>query len=313
MGYRRRDRAATIPTMSKGTWSIVISLAVLTAGAVCLGLGWLVAGSGLLYVGGSAAIGAITNRIAIKAIFSPWPSRRFPLPGTGLVERNHQRIIEAIADSVAKDLITAETLRRWLSEADFFVSVRDQAAREVRKLAADPEMRATWSEHLRVALRRRLEDVVNSNRVYNAVRSFFVSKSGLVGKIGNFTGLGDYDSITYRIVDAIRSRLGDWMGEGSTWFDEQFAEALSEAADGLGRWDIQHSQRLEEMIEFVVRNVDVRAIVVHSLQRFEPQEVRRLVEDFSKEHLGLLEVWGAVLGAIAGGAIWGASLALGLM
>ncbi len=299
--------------MSKGTLSILISLLVLAAGAILLAAGRLTAGSALLYVGGSAVIGAVTNRIAIHAIFSPWPSRKLALPGTGLVERNHEQIVEAIADAVARDLITPETLTEWLAQADFFVNLRNQAATEVRRVAADPEQRKAWSDQFRLALRARLGEVMESSRLYRAVRDFFSERAGIVGKIGHFTGLSDYDSVTYRIVDSIRDRVDEWMGEGNTWFDEQFAEALDEAAGRLEHWDLRRSEKVADWIGYVVAELDVRQIVQHSLGKFAPDEVRQLVQEFSRDHLALLEVWGAVLGAVAGGAIWAVSQALGLL
>ncbi len=299
--------------MSKGTLSILLSVAVLAVGSVLLALEYALLGSALLYIGGSAVIGAVTNRIAIHAIFSPWPSQRLALPGTGLVERNHEQIIEAIADAVAGDLITPETLSEWLEQADFFENLRDQAAMQVRGISSDPEAREVWSDHLRQALRLRLGQVMESSTVYRAIRKFFAEKAGIVGKIGHATGLGDYDSVTYRIVDSIRDRLDEWMAEGNSWVDEQFAEALEEAALKLEGWNIRDSKKLGEWTRLVVAELNVRQIVSHSLAKFEPAEVRKLVQEFSGEHLSLLEVWGAVLGATAGGVIWAVSQALGLM
>jgi len=295
--------------MSKGTVSILISAAVLTGGLTLVAAGAAGVGSCLLYVGGSALIGAVTNRIAIRAIFTPWPSRRAALPGTGLIERNRDRIVAAIADAVAEDLITPETLAAWLREAEFFDNLRNAAAAEVRPRAADGDL----AEPIRQALRERLGRIVEGNRLFHAVREFFRSTSGVLGKIGNATGLTDYDSVAYRIVDGISERIQQLVDERGGWLDQQVAATLGSAAERLERWDLRSSPVTARLIERVAAEVDVREIVLRSLGRFSAAEVRRLVESLSRDHLSLLEVWGAALGALAGGAIWLLSQGMGLM
>jgi uncharacterized membrane-anchored protein YjiN (DUF445 family) len=299
--------------MSKGTLSILISLAVLAGGLVLLGLGVPSLGAPLLYLGGSATVGAVTNRIAIRAIFTPWPGRRLALPGTGLVERNREKIIQALAEAVAVDLITPETLSAWLKQTDFFEKLRNHASRHVRELSQDPRRRAKWRERVRQSLNRRISEALNSSQAYQGVRDFFTRMAGPLGKLGHLTGLTDYDSVSYKILDGVRGRVTEKMNARDGWFDEQFSAILLEAADDLDHWDVAASDEVTNMIRYVVGEVDVESIVKHSLSRFSAEEVRKLVEDLSKEHLALLEVWGAVLGAAAGGAIWAASRLLGLL
>jgi uncharacterized membrane protein YheB (UPF0754 family) len=298
--------------MTKGTLSILISLALLAGGLVLLGIGSTLPGAALLYVGGSAVIGAVTNRIAIRAIFTPWPNRKLALPGTGLVERNREKIIDAMSDAVARDLITPETLSAWLEETGFFDKLRDKAAGHVRELSADPTRRSRWREHLRQALNRRISEALQSTSAYQGIRDFFVRFSGPLGKLGHVTGLSDYDSVSYKILDGVRGKLSEMLNSRSGWFDEQFAAALEEAAEDLENWNLESSDDIQSMIAYVVGEVDVRSIVTHSLGRYSAEEVRVLVEDLSKEHLALLEVWGAVLGGLAGIAIYAASQVLGL-
>lgn len=289
--------------MSKGTWTLLLSLGVAAGGMALALTGWDPAGVALACVGGSALVGAFTNRMAINALFSPWPFRRFALPYTGLIERNRERITGALADAVSESLITPESLSQWIRDSRFLENLRDGAAAHVRSLGEplDADGAATV-EKLTAALRTRVGTLLRSGRTYFRVRGF-LRRGGKGMKLLHVTGLGDYDELTYRILDAVEREVGSALDLAAEQ-GGQFGAVLDAAAGRLERWDIRSCPAVEKFVGYVVSEFDVRDVVVRSLNRFSAREVKELVHSLSRRHLAWLEVWGGVLGAAFGGGLW---------
>src|SRR5690606_15972553 len=88
-------------------------------------------------IGTAALIGAFTNRIAIHALFDPWPSRRLRLPYTGIIEIERRRIEQALMTAVSERLVTPEVLAEELRDSDQLGRIRDEAVRALRRAAEE--------------------------------------------------------------------------------------------------------------------------------------------------------------------------------
>jgi hypothetical protein len=321
-----------------------------TAGAPAVGLG-------CLYVGAAALIGSLTNRVAIRALFEPWPTRRFHLPYTGILESKRDEIEAAISEAVCGELISSHALAEGIRDSGLPEHLRDEAAERIRRLVPEPHegqaagpsqfesalahslaaMRRALDndavvEALGVEMHRMVEDAVESRECYSLVRWHVKRFGGTLGRIGHVTGIADYDEITYRLIDVVKSEMSDILRQPESlrgfvgqWLESgaqslRSGEALSPrlrvaiaselratlrtAADQLERWDVEDSRAVHELVRELVSRLDMRRVVNRSLARLSTGDMKDLVLRHSRHHLAWLEVWGAVLGALGGGALW---------
>jgi uncharacterized membrane protein YheB (UPF0754 family) len=294
---RRRKR------LGKGEWTLVVCF-LLILGAIpasYAGLEWLRAFC--VYIGTAALIGAFTNRIAIHALFDPWPSRRLRLPYTGIIEIERRRIEQALMTAVSERLVTPEVLAEELRDSDQLGRIRDEAVRALRRAAEEwpPEgvngaagervtefalaqsraalERALDNDRLMEALGRRIgaaiERILDSEDSYELIRGRFVKISGRLGVIGHVTGVTDYDEVTYKVIDGIKDEMSSlWSEPGKVralmrpWLRK--TEAILEADPALSR----------EMGEFV--SGEAREGLMRVAERLEEWDIRssRGVEQF---------------------------------
>ncbi|MFW5690664.1 MAG: DUF445 family protein [Planctomycetota bacterium] len=257
-----------------------------------------------LYVGAAGLIGALTNRMAIEALFSPWPTRRMALPYTGLIEQNREAIIEAIAETVSGELLTRDALFRWLREGGVLNKLRDSAAWQVRSLAGHEGPSADLRRRISRALRKRFEAVLDSPAVYREVREFVRSKSGLAGMVGHVTGISDYDQLTYSILDGIKQKVHEVLVTDAGRSSPHLETAINAAADALKRWNLADDPAIEQLTSTLVDHLDVHSIVGESLNRYSPEEVKLLIQRLSRRHLAWLEVYGGLFGALGGAGMY---------
>ena len=157
--------------------------------SVALAAGGFVAGSSLgewwagilYYTGLSAFVGCFTNKLAIAALFDPWPFRGFALPGTGLIRRKCGDIARDVGRAVGERVLTPELFRAKSFEA--LESVVDSG-------------------------------VLDSDEVYLGVRKVIEDAGGFAGKVGHVTGFADYDVLAHRVLDSVKERLRELGSPG---------------------------------------------------------------------------------------------------
>jgi uncharacterized membrane-anchored protein YjiN (DUF445 family) len=286
--------------MDKGLITLVACLATLAGGVAMRVLAPGTAAELLLYVGAAGLIGAMTNRMAIEALFSPWPSRRLALPYTGLIERNRLAIIDAIAETVSGELLTRDALLRWLREGGVIEKLRSSAAQQVRSLAGHEGPSAELRRRISRALRKRLIDALDSPAVYREVRQFVRTKAGLAGMVGHVTGVSDYDQLTYSILDGVKQKVHDVLVTDVGSASPHLSAALNAAADALDQWDLADDPAIGELMSTLVDHLEVHSIVHDSLGRYSPEEIKLLIQRLSRRHLAWLEVYGGLFGALGG-------------
>ncbi len=347
--------------LTRGDWTALLSLAVVAGAAALHRYGDPALGRGLLYAGAGALIGCVTNRIAIRALFDPWPWRGLHLPYTGVIENERSRIEEAIAEAVGGRLVTPEVLAEELRASDLPEQIRAEAAAFVRGLAApvgeqgsapSDELVDLLVEHSEAAVRQSLEDdevvrslaqelrrtadrTLRSPACYRMVRGHVQRLGGPLGQLGHVSGFADYDEVTYKVLDAVRSALDDVLGDPAQvrsfmhdWLEagqaalrrdprlaaavrraaaEQLRAGLGRAGDELERWHLTEGPWLERLVDVVSGSLDVRQVVSRALARLSTEEVKALVLRHSREHLAWLEVWGGLLGGLGGGLLYALS------
>jgi uncharacterized membrane protein YheB (UPF0754 family) len=259
----------------------------------------------VLTIGLASLVGSFTNRMAIEALFDPWPSARLALPYTGVIQRKRREIIDGIAQAVAREIITPDALQNWLTQEGVLTQLRDVAALQVRSLNDPQGPGAQLRARLTDGVRRRVHAALASREVYRTLRQFIRQKAGLAGVVGHVSGLADYDKVTYDILDALERKVDDVLadapggGPGPTLRD-----VLEDTAEHLQQWDIRSEPAVGKFVGDLAGWIDVEKIVTDSLERYSPAQIKQLIRTLSREHLAWLEVYGGLFGAAGGVLMW---------
>jgi uncharacterized membrane-anchored protein YjiN (DUF445 family) len=290
--------------LDKGLLVVLLCAAATAAGLTLRYFAPSGAAEAVFTIGMAGLIGAGTNRMAIEALFSPWPTKRFALPYTGLIERNRTNIIQGIATAVSGEILTPQALQKWMQREEVLVGIRHAACRQLEEMAAHEGPGAEVRRRLSRALHRRIEQALQSEGVYLQVRRFVQTHSGLAGRLGHATGLSDYDQLTYRILDGVNGQIGTWLVSDAGAASPMVEQALTSAADMLRRWDISNDPAIGAFAAMLVEHLDVERIVTDSLEQYSPGQIKTLLHEFSREHLAWLEVYGGLFGAVGGLILW---------
>lgn len=273
-----------------------LAFAALTAASFAVPGEW---GKMLFLMGAAGFVGWGTNAVAIKMLFDRIRILGVPVPFSGIVPLKRRELIDSMSRSVASHLVHPGALREQILKSDFVAALVEVARDRVRAAAAD-------------------EDVVG--RVLREVssRGREVVKSGSVR-----------EHVRRRVVDGIRERgflarafvdpdaVGSAILETADNFlvqlpnDPKARDQVRALADRLPQAGTDQAKALEErlrplaegMLEATLARIDVEKTVRENLEGFSDQEIKLLVQRSTREHLGWLEVWGGILGAIAGAAM----------
>jgi uncharacterized membrane-anchored protein YjiN (DUF445 family) len=297
--------------MSKGDWTILASLGVAFAGLAAARTGMAGIGVACVYIGAAAFVGCATNRVAIRALFDPWPSRRWKLPYTGVLEREREEIEEAIVDAVGGGIITPEALAEGIRESQALAQLRDEAAGLLRRmgdtqaagllveLGFSAVRRAVENDRVMAGLsaevRRLLEESLESDECYAMVRRNFRELAGPLGELGHATGVADYDEVTYRIIDALRAEAqGEWTS--AIALRRAAEEWLTSTEHAISRDGDEPSALRRELAREFGRELESAAQRLEGWDVEADPFIRRLVEVLARE----LDVRAVVRRALAG-------------
>jgi uncharacterized membrane protein YheB (UPF0754 family) len=224
-------------------------------------------------------IGGFTNTIAIRMMFE----RYWYLPGSGVLLKKRDDIIQSLAGTVETHIINPELLHDKLRTA-----VEKVDACEIRNAvnAAIDEFRDDVLE------------LVNSDKAHGHVIERLESMSGFWGKILNGTGIIHFDSLAHKILDHLDKqvstfRLTDSMLEGvmeRTGSLEQFVFQPNNPVL------IKHYQTEDSLATMLLSRLNVKEIVIDKLSAYPAEQVRDIVQEGIREHLAWLEVFGVILG-----------------
>jgi hypothetical protein len=254
-------------------------------------------------------IGFGTNWVAIKMLF--WPRQTRPVFGQGLIPSQRDQLIEKVADEVLSNLINEELilakieetkivqrltsasidkLRAAAQEPDFKDDIRDMVLTYVAEVTSGPEFR----DRLVLRAEQTLEDVAGQR-----------FSGWLVRKLKDMWRAPLVTAINREI-----ERLPDTMEGGLEHLDEimeRLPAALEERQESI-------DQVLTTMQIGLVREVDVRAIVLEQLSSITTEQLERGFREFSDDKLSYITLLGGMLGLVGGVVIvWPIPAIVGLL
>jgi uncharacterized membrane protein YheB (UPF0754 family) len=261
--------------MDKGTVSNCVSACLLAAGLALdfAGHGGALQ-SAVLSVGLFAFSGGITNSLAIKMLFDRVPG----FYGSGVIQLRFEEIREQIKKLILEQFFTAEHLREYFRAQERRVDVMEFLRARDGRSPLRALVETQWTKLTSA-------DVLGRIVSEHVERAFNSTMGGLLVLVGRETIEGVVGRFVASLAESMRSRL------------EELADEVTLDARSLGL-EVDEQRIIERLKE------EVRSLLERRLEKLTPQQVKRIVEDVIRRHLGWLVIWGNVFGGGIGLIAW---------
>lgn len=258
--------------INKGAFSNIVSGTLLTTGIVLAAAD--VGGAFqelVLTIGLFAFSGGITNALAVKMLFDRIPG----LAGSGVIQNRFAEIREEIKSLILEQFFTEENLREFLREKSENIDLLSYLQGPGGGNPAVAFVESQWDkltspEVLDPLLDKQVDKIFESSAL-----------GGLLGLVGKDTVQG----IIGTFVESFTSSLKEKVLERA----ENFSANPSELGVQLDE---------ERLVSDIRREVD--RLLEKRLESLGPEQVKHIIEDVIRRHLGWLVVWGNVFGGLIG-------------
>lgn len=258
------------PMINKGTLSNLASGTLLLTGLLLAATETAVAASDvILSIGLFAFSGGITNALAVKMLFDRIPG----LAGSGVIQSRFTEIREEIKRLILDQFFTEENLHQFLREKTAEVDLLSYLKGEDGGNPAVTFVETQW-------------DQLTSPEVLDPLLDEQVEKIFESSALGGLLSLVGKDTI----LDIVRT------------FVESFTGSLKKKVLETARDFSANPSTLKLDIERLVADIrrEVDSLLERRLEDLSPQDVKRIIEDVIRKHLGWLVVWGNVFGGLIG-------------
>ena len=241
----------------------------------------------------AALIGGLCDYIALRMIFE----RRWYLPGSGVLPRNREKLINGIANTIEKEWLTpsmiGDRLNRMnlvgklgtaLEEVDLAEFLAQPAFDRLLNRAAMYFEAPEVVDRLETFLRKALPN--SYRRVYAALNRFGVK------------------SISSQVASNLRSRLPQLRN------DPELMATLESAVHEIGQQLHDPDSPAHELASRVIDTFVARAVqtsrgqitemVKENLMKLDDEKIRFQIESKTRQHLDWIRVNGGIFGAIFG-------------
>ena len=258
--------------MNKGPFSNLVSGTLLTTGIVLAATG---VGESfrepVLTIGLFAFSGGITNALAVKMLFDRIPG----LVGSGVIQHRFAEIREEIKSLILDQFFTEENLRQFLRDksSDIDLLAYFKGPENASPAAAFVETqwdKLTSPEVLDPLLDKQVDKILASSAL-----------GGLLSLVGKETILGIVSTFAESFTDSLKEKV------------LERAEKFSGSPTEFGL------QLDEERLVSDIRR-EVNHLLEKRLESLGPEQVKHIIEDVIRKHLGWLVVWGNVFGGLIG-------------
>lgn len=250
-----------------------------------LGVGIVLAGTtafelkgaalGFFQVALTAAVGFLTNWLAVEMIFKPYrPLQWFWIWPQGLVPRNKMEIGKKAGEKIQSELLKPEEISKRLNRGISEMFDGEETRREI------------------------------SDKILRLTRE--VVKETLNTQIERFLGeqVPEESNVFSRILGGSRNRIGDLLKgiasgriEGalssekmSKWVEEDFIPLLKPMIETA----------VSENTPKILENIELGKIIADQIEKQDAAEFHQMIDDVAAEHLGAIQVLGFFLGGLIG-------------
>jgi len=294
----RRAAPLTIEQLAFETgWGLRLALQVFLPGCLILfavSFAWDFEGI-LRACSVAGCIGFGTNWVAIKMLF--WPREPRPVFGQGLIPSQRDQLVQKVADQVLGKLINEELITQKIEETRVIPRFTQGLINKMRGLVQEEEFQRDLRNMLLTYVgevagnpefRRGLAERAEKNLEEFAGESF---KSWLVKKLKR-TWRAPLLEVLNREIEELDETIRGGLSE--------FQDALEHLPRALETHQEQIDRVLSQMLLGMVREVDLREIVLEQLATVTPQELEQGFREFSDDKLSFITILGGVLGLVGG-------------
>ena len=250
--------------MDKGTASNLIS-------AACLVVSLAVSNVPPVFYSASmfAFSGGITNWLAVKMLFDRIPG----LIGSGVIPARFKEIRSKVKDLIMEHFFDEEHLRQFFDEQSGsmdwsrYLKTKEGGGGPMEAVIAQQWDKLTAPGVVQPIVDRQLEKLTQS------------SIGGMILLVG---------------IDKIRPTINQFV---SSFIQSMQGKVLELAAE-IGTDDLQLDLDHAAVVHDVREKVD--QLLQNKLEQLRSDDVKRMMEDVIRQHLGWLVVWGNVFGALLG-------------
>lgn len=263
----------------------------------------------LWLIGGSGIVGLLTNVLAVRMIFHKIAlrlgSREWILPGSGVVTRNQERILETLARELRERLLTQETLEKAVSEGKLLDKVGPTFRKEMRRLF----LRRSNLRRMGGAMEGPLQRLLLGPETERFIRSQVdkaLQDSLILGMAGRL-GLLKSEAISEWVIRSASTNLNRaLLTENGLRETQRKLAALLDGASHLGDAEIMVMVRdsFERLLTRMLREIDLGELAKRSLRDATPEQLENYLEALARKYLDWIEIWGGLMGAALGFGIW---------
>ena len=227
------------------------------------------AGAMILSIGLFAFSGGITNTLAVKMLFDRIPG----LAGSGVIQSRFAEIREEIRRLILDQFFTEENLHQFLREKTAEVDLLSYLKGEGGGSPAVTFVETQW-------------DQLTSPEILDPLLDEQVEKIFESSALGGLLSLVGKDTI----LDIVRTFVESFTGS--------LKKKVLETARDFSANPSTLTLDIERLVADIRREVD--SLLERRLEDLSPQDVKCIIEDVIRKHLGWLVVWGNVFGGLIG-------------
>lgn len=263
----------------------------------------------LWLIGGSGIVGLLTNVLAVRMIFhkislhlGTW---EWVLPGSGVVTRNQERILDTLACELRERLLTQESLEKAVSEGRLLDRVGPTFRKEMRRLF----LRRSNLRRMGGAMEGPLQRLLLGPETERFVRTQVdkaLQDSVILGMAGRL-GLLKSDAVAEWIISSASTSLNRaLLTEGGLRETQRKLASLLDGAAHLGDVEIMAMVRdsFERLLIRMLHEIDLGELAKVSLRKATPEQLENYLEALARKYLDWIEIWGGLMGAALGLGIW---------
>jgi uncharacterized membrane-anchored protein YjiN (DUF445 family) len=241
----------------------------------------------------AALIGGLCDYIALKMIFE----RRWYLPNSGVLPRNRQKLVDAIATTIENEWLTPQMIGERLNE----VNLVGRLGTFLEEVKLSDILGQAGLQRIMTHLIEYLESPEQVAQLEATLRKALPKTFGRIYAIMNRLGA---ESLTARIVANLKKRLPELQK------DPELIGTVESAIHEFGaQLHDSHSyayQLAHRLIGEIVRRAvessrgQISHMVRENLARLSDEQIRLQIESKTRTHLDWIRVNGGVFGALFG-------------
>lgn len=240
-------------------------------------------------------IGFGTNWVAIKMLF--WPREVRPVFGQGLIPSQRDQLIQKVADEVLENLINEELIEQKIVETRIVRRFTGAFIEKLQVVVKEPEFKQDLRNMILTYAGDLTSDAAFRRRLGEKAETSLEELGGPGLKAWVVKKLKDVWRAP--LVELINRELENLEGtvDGGLAHLDGALERLPKVLDDRQE---QIDQVLTTMLMGLVREVDVREIVIEQLSTVTTEQLERGFREFSDDKLSFITLLGGLLGVVGG-------------